>query len=99
MLAVRRAERVLVVVGRLVLLARVETAVVPLLELDRVDAALLRGVDQRLRLLDVALMVVADLGDDVRTTTVVDPPPVDDQLRHGPDGTRARGAYGASASR
>ena len=66
MLAVRRSEAVLVVVRRVVELSRVEAPVVALLELDRVDAALLRRVDERLRLLEIALVVVPDLGDHVR---------------------------------
>ena len=83
-LAVRRAEGVLVVVGRVVERARVERAVVALLELDRVDAALLRRVDQRLRLLDVSLVVVTDLGDDVRRLVVGDPSSVHDAARAPP---------------
>ena len=59
MLAIGRAVAVLVVVRRVVERTREEHAVVALLELDRVDAALLRRVDERLRLLDLALMVVA----------------------------------------
>src|SRR5262249_40084641 len=83
MLAVRRAEAVLVVVWRLVERTREETAVVALLELDRIDAALTCRVDERLRLLEVALVVVPDLGDDVRGAVPRYHPPVDDQLAHG----------------
>ena len=83
MLAVGRAVALLVVVRRLVVLAREERAVVALLELDRVDAALARGVDQRLRLLELALVVVPDLGDDVRGAVPRDGLAVDDQLAHG----------------
>ena len=64
-LAVRAAEAELVVVRLLEEVARVERAVRALLQLDRVRATLLRSVDQTLRLLEVALMVVADLRDDV----------------------------------
>src|SRR5262249_55073196 len=83
MLAVRRAEAVLVVVRRLVERTGEETTVVALLELDRIDAALARRVDERLRLLEVALVVVPDLGDDVRGAVPRYHPPVDDQLAHG----------------
>ena len=82
-LAVRAAEAVLVVVRRVVQLPRVEAAVVALLELDGVDAALLRRVDECLGLLDVALVVVADLRDDVRGAVPRDGLAVDDQLAHG----------------
>ena len=83
MLAVRRAVALLVVVRRVVVLAGEERAVVALLELDRVDAALARGVDERLRLLEVALVVVPDLRDDVRRAVPRDGLAVDDQLAHG----------------
>ena len=78
-----RPKRVLVVVRRVVQRTRVQAAVVALLELDRVGPALLRRMDERLRLLDVALVVVADLRDDVRGTVPRDGPAVDDQLAHG----------------
>ena len=86
-LAVRRAEAVLVVVRRVVERARVERLVVALLELDRVRAAAFRGPDQLLGVLDVALVVVPDLGDDVRLAVARDPLAVDDELRHADDGT------------
>ncbi len=81
-LTVRPAEGVLVVVGRVVERARVELRVVALLQLDRVRAALPRGTHERLRLLDVALVVVADLRDDVGRAVPRDDPAVDDQLEH-----------------
>ncbi len=96
-LPVGRAEAVLVVVGRVVELAREEAPVVALLELDRVDAALLRGVDQRLGLLDLALVVVPDLRDDVRGLVVGDPPAVYVELGHGPDATEAPARASAPA--
>ena len=70
-LAVGRAVALLVVVRRVVVVAREERAVVALLELHRIHAALPRRVDQRLRLLELALVVVPDLGDDVRGTVRV----------------------------
>ena len=82
-LAVRRAEAVLVVVRAVVELAREETAVVALLELDRVDARLLREHEQLLGLLDAPLVVVADLGDHEAGGVVGDPAAVDRQLAHG----------------
>jgi hypothetical protein len=83
MLAVRAPERVLVVVRRVVERACVQAAVVPLLELHRIGAALPRRAHQRLRLLEVALVVVADLGDDIGRAVPRDDPAVDDQLAHG----------------
>src|SRR4029077_3196744 len=82
MLTIGGAEGVLVVVRRVVERARVQAPVVALLELDRIDAALTRCADQRLGLLDVALMVVADLRDDVCGTILRDPPAVDDERGH-----------------
>src|SRR5262249_57957432 len=85
-LAVRpvgRAEAVLVVVRRVVERLREEHAVLTLLELDGVDAALFCGVDQLARLLDRALVVVADLGDHVARPVVPDPRAADRQLPHG----------------
>ena len=58
-------------------------AVVALLELHGVDAALLRGAEELLRLLDAPLVVVADLRDDEAAGVVADPAPADDQLAHG----------------
>src|SRR6185437_16765915 len=63
--AVRGAEARLVVVRAIERLTRVEVAVVALLELDGVRAALCRRLEHVLRLLDRALVVVADLRDDV----------------------------------
>src|SRR5262249_38596166 len=85
-LAVRpvgRAEAVLVVVRRVVERLRAEHTVLTLLELDGVDAALFCGVDQLARLLDRALVVVADLGDHVARPVVPDPRAADRQLPHG----------------
>ena len=82
-LSVRDAERVLVVVRRLVRRARVERAVVPLLELDGVHTTLRRGEEELLRLLHRALVVVADLGDDVAVAVVRDSGAVDDEFAHG----------------
>ena len=87
-LSVRRAEGVLVVVGRVVQGTRVERAVVALLQLDRVDPALLRSVDQRLRLVDVSLVVVTDLGDDVDGLVVGDASSVYEELGHRHDRTQ-----------
>ena len=95
---VRRTEAVLVVVGRLVERAREEAAVVAFLELDRVDAALLRRVDQRSCLLDLALVVVPDLRDDIRGLVVGDPPPVHKELQHGQDATARLGRRRSSLS-
>ena len=80
--AVRRAEAVLVVVGAVVERAGVQAPVVALLELDRVHARLLREHEQLLRLLDRALVVVADLGDDEARRVVGDPAAVDLELAH-----------------
>ena len=82
MFPVRTAEGVLVVVGRVVERACVELRVVALLQLDRVRATLPRGTHERLRLLDLALVVVADLRDDVGRAVPRDDPAVDDQLEH-----------------
>src|SRR6266566_3658999 len=65
MLAVGRAEAVLVLVGLVEGLGGEERAVVALLQLHRVRAAQPRLAEELLRLLDRALVVVADLGDDV----------------------------------
>ena len=81
---VRRAEAVLVVVGAVVERTRVQPPVVPLLELDGVHARLLREHEQLLRLLDRALVVVADLGDDEARRVVGDPAAVDLELAHRP---------------
>ena len=72
MLAVGRAEAVLVVVRLVVRRARVEAAVVALLQLDRMRARELRLAEQLARLLEAALVVVADLGDDVALRVVAD---------------------------
>ncbi len=80
--AVGRAEAVLVVVRAVVQRAREERAVVALLELDRVDAHVLRRVEQLDRLLDASLVVVADLRDDEARRVVRDPASVDRQLAH-----------------
>ena len=98
-LPVGRAEAVLVVVRRVVLLAGEERAVVALLELHGVDAALLRRADQRLCLIEIALVVVPDLCDDIRRAVARDRLAVDDQLPHGPDGTQDSGPEPPSASR
>ena len=82
--AVRRAEAVLVVVGAVVERTGVQPPVVPLLELDGVHARLLREHEQLLRLLDRALVVVADLGDDEARRVVGDPAAVDLELAHRP---------------
>ena len=97
-LAVRRPEGVLVVVGRVVQRTRVQRPVLALLKLDRVDPALLRGMDQRLRLLDVSLVVVPDLGDDVDGLVVGDSPTVHVQLGHGRDATARPGRRRSSPS-
>src|SRR5439155_17985183 len=91
-LAVGRAEGVLVVVRQVEERARVQPAVVALLQLDRVRAALLRRTEQLLRLLVRALVVVPDLGDDVRLAVIRDPPTVYDELPHRPKGTHAGGS-------
>src|SRR5438309_6559686 len=70
-LAVRRAERELVVVRLFVVGARVERAVRALLQLDRIRAPLVRGLDELLRLLELALVVVTDLRDHVARRFVV----------------------------
>src|SRR5262249_16658856 len=62
-LAVGRAEAVLVVVRGVVEGTGEERPVVALLQLDRVDPALLGGMDERLRLLELSLVVVTDLGE------------------------------------
>jgi hypothetical protein len=82
-LAVGRAVALLVVVRRVVVLAREEHAVLALLELHGVDPALARRVDQGLGLLELALVVVPDLGDDVRGPVPCQGLAVDDQLAHG----------------
>src|SRR5262249_6690497 len=82
MLAVRVPEAQLVVVRLLVELAGIERPVRALLQLDGVDAALFRGVDEALRLLDVALVVVADFGDDVARLVVAELDAVDDESSH-----------------
>ena len=65
MLAVRAAEAVLVVVRLVVHRPRVQRPVVALLELHRVDAALLGHAQELDRLHQRSLVVVADLRDDV----------------------------------
>ena len=82
-LAVGLAVALLVLVRRLVVGAREEHAVVALLELHGVDAALPRRVDQRLCLLQLALVVVPDLRDDVGSAVSRQRLAVDDQVGHG----------------
>src|SRR5712691_5535677 len=82
MLAVGCAERELVVVRLLVERARVERPVRPLLQLDGVRSPLVRGMDQPLRLLDIALVVLADLRDDIAGSIVVDVHAVDGEPAH-----------------
>ncbi len=82
-LAVGRAERVLVVVRGVVGRPRVERTVVALLELHGIHTALLGGDDELARLLHRALVVVADLGDDVAVAVVRDAGAVDDEFAHG----------------
>ena len=65
MLAVGGAEAVLVVVRLVEHLAGVQGAVVALLQLDGVDAALGRRLEQLLGRLHAALVVVADFRDHV----------------------------------
>ena len=65
MLTVGGAEAVLVVVGLVVRRAGVETAVVALLQLDRVGAGQLGLAEQLARLLEAALVVVTDLRDHI----------------------------------
>ncbi|MNC84955.1 hypothetical protein D3C83_05250 [compost metagenome] len=72
MLAVGGAEAVLVVVRLLVGRARVEPAIVTLLQLDGVRAGPLRGPEQLARLVEAALVVVADLRDDVARRVIAD---------------------------
>src|SRR3954469_6192775 len=71
MLAVGWTEAVLVVVWTVVVLGRIETAVVALLELHAVDAALGRLLEELDRLFQGSLMVVADLRDDEAIAVVV----------------------------
>ena len=78
-LAVGGAVAVLVLVRLRVGLAGVETAVVALLQLDRVRARLLRRLEQLLRLLDRALVVMAHLGDHIAVGRVADLGAVDDE--------------------
>ena len=81
-LAVRRPEAVLVLVGALEEFAREEPAVVALLQLDRVDPRTFRRAEELLGPLEAALVVVADLGDHEAGRVVGDPPPVDLELAH-----------------
>src|SRR6185312_4776658 len=78
-LAVRSPEAGLVVVRLIEELARVQSAIRALLQLDGIGPAFLGGVDQLLRLLETALMVVPDLRDDVARATVMDLDTVDRQ--------------------
>src|SRR3954469_16158893 len=71
MLAVGWTEAVLVVVWTVVVLGRIETAVVALLQLHAVDAALCRRLEELDRLFQGSLMVVADLRDDEAIAVVV----------------------------
>jgi len=71
-LAVGGRVGVLAVVDAVVHLAREQRPVVALLELHRVRPALGRGAEYRLALFDVALVIVADLGDDEAGRTPVD---------------------------
>ena len=87
------SERVLVVVRSVIRRPRVQQAVVALLELHGVHAALGCGHEQLLRLLDRALVVMADLGDDVAVAVVGDSGAVDEELAHGLGG-RNRAADG-----
>jgi hypothetical protein len=82
-LAVRRAEAVLVLVGTVVQRAGEEAPVVALLELHRVHARVLGEDEELLCLLHRPLVVVADLGDHEAVGVVGDPPTVDHQLAHG----------------
>src|SRR5204863_6394157 len=82
-LAIRRAERKLVVVRLVVERACVERPVRAFLELDRVRAPFVRGLNQLLRLFDVALMVVSDLRDDKGVAVVTDLEAVDRERSHG----------------
>src|SRR5262249_30678528 len=63
MRAVGRRVRILGVVHRVVERFGVQAPVVTLLQLDRAHARVLRGLEQLFTGLDVALMVVPDLGD------------------------------------
>ena len=72
MLAVGGAEAVLVVVRLVEHLARVEPAVVALLQLRGGDAAFGRRLEQLVRRLQAALVVVADFRDDVCVAVVAD---------------------------
>ncbi len=96
-LAVRRTEAVLVVVRALVEGASEESPVVALLQLDRVDARLLRRPEELLRLLEAPLVVVADLRDDEAAGVVGDAAAVDRQLAHRRDRTAAGSAGSARA--
>ena len=71
-LAVGGAEAVLVVVRLVVRGARVEAAVVALLQLHRVRAGQLGLAEQLARLVEAALVVVADLRDDVALRVIAD---------------------------
>src|SRR4051812_6426607 len=77
--AVRGPERVLVLVGLVVHLARVERGVVALLRLDGVRPRAAGLVDEVHRLVDVALVVVADLRDDVGLGVIADLATIDGQ--------------------
>src|SRR5262249_24453950 len=85
-LAVRATEAQLVVIGLVVELACVQRTIAALLQLDCVDPAVLGSVDEPLRLLDVALVVVADLGDHVAVEVVTDVDAVDDEVSRAPGG-------------
>ena len=80
MLTIGRAEAVLVVVRLVVHLARIQRSVVALLQLPRGDAAFGRGLEQLLRRLQAALMVVADFRDDVGIAVVADDAIANDEL-------------------
>ena len=73
---------VLAVVRAVVHLLGEQGAVVALLQLDRVGAGRLGGLEQLLALFDAALVVVADLRDDIAVAVVRDFKAVDDQFSH-----------------
>ena len=70
--AVRGTEAVFVVVGRVEHLAREQRSIVAFLQFDRRCAALGRRAEDVLGRLQTALVVMSDLGNDVRRAVVVD---------------------------
>ena len=72
MLTISGTKAILVVIGLVVHYPSVQRAIVSLLQFDRVCAAFFRRAEEFLGRPQVALVIVADLGDDVAIGVVAD---------------------------